>query len=465
MTVVSRQSSRRRNADKPWISALRRVFPSVRFASPALPLFTTYLALLFLIPSSLIFLPLGGIGTPAVVLSLAILLWYIASWVAGKVVPSGAGRPMRHAMIAFGAAALASFVAAMTRDITSVEALSADRALILVIAWAGLVVVVSQSITRYDQLETLMRRAVLFGCIVAAIGILEFFVGINITNYIQIPGLSPNITYSTLLSRGSFNRPSSTAVDPIEFSVVMAMLLPFALQQALDISRTGWLRKWCPVVLLAFAIPVGVSRSGIVGAAVVLVVLAPTWKARQRRGLLAASVVGLGVLKVAAPGLIGTLYGYFAGLFGTSSEGSVESTRVSAFSLDWPYIAARPIFGRGWGTFLPQVYSWTDDMYLLSLISIGVAGLLCLLLIFLAGIRCGVRGRRNTQDQQRRAFGQALVASIAVAAVTSATFDSLGFPMFAGLLFLILGIAGAYDGIIFAEQDALSELLSLTESY
>ncbi|MFP5248782.1 MAG: O-antigen ligase domain-containing protein, partial [Acidobacteriota bacterium] len=62
-------------------------------------------------------------------------------------------------------------------------------------------------------------------------------------------------------------------------------------------------------------------------------------------------------------------------------------------------------------------------------------------------------------DPIRRHFGQALVAAIAVAIVTSATFDSLSFPMFSGLIFLVLGIAGAYDGIMTAE-DYASALLS-----
>ena len=76
------------------------------------------------------------------------------------------------------------------------------------------------------------------------IGIAEFYTGINITNYIHIPGLSPAVNVNSLLDRNGFNRPSSTATQPIEFGVVMAMLLPFALQQAFDPARTGRLRKW-----------------------------------------------------------------------------------------------------------------------------------------------------------------------------------------------------------------------------
>lgn len=440
-----------------WALAWRRAFPGARV--DAVTLVSLYLAALLFIPSSLIFRPLGGTGTPATILSLLILLWYAASWLTGKVIPSGAGRPVRLAVLAFALAVLASFVAAMTRTIPEVETLSAERGLITVLSWSGLIVVLSQGISRYEQVEMIMRRAVVFGSVVSLIEIFEFYSGINVTNYVQIPGLSLNLDYSTLLTRGSFYRPSSTAVDPIELGVSMAILLPFALHQALDPTRSSRIRKWLPVALIGFAIPLSVSRSGIIGAAIALLVLVPTWTPRQRRGFLVALLPALVLVKVSASGLLSTLGTYFTGLFSTAGEGSVYSTRIAAFSLDWPYIARSPFFGRGWATFLPDTYSWTDNMYLLILIETGIVGLICMILLYLAGLQCGGAGRRKAHDPLRRHFGQALVAAIAVAIVTSATFDSLSFPMFSGLIFLVLGIAGAYDGIMTAE-DYASALLS-----
>jgi O-antigen ligase len=439
------------------------VFPRARL--DIVTLVTVYLAALLFIPSSLIFGALGGAGTPATLVSLLILLWYGASWLTGKVVPSGAGRPIRLAILAFSLAVLASFVAAMTRAIPGVETLGAGRGLIQVLSWSGLVVVLSQGISRYEQIEIIMRRAVVFGSVIAAIEIFEFYTGINVTNYLHIPGLSVNVDFSTLETRGVFYRPTSTATDPIEFSVAMVTLLPFALHQALDPARFigvhRWLRirRWLPVILIGFAIPAGVSRSGIIGAAIALLLLVPTWNPRQRLGFLVALLPGLAVVKIAAPGLLGTLGSYFAGLFDSAGDGSVYSTRVAAWSLDWQYVAERPIFGRGWGTFLPATYSWVDDMYLTVLVSAGVVGMICLILLYLTGIQCAASGRRKTQDPIRRHFGRALVAAIAVVAVTSATFDSISFPMVAGLTFLVLGIAGAYDGIMAAEKHA-SELLA-----
>jgi polysaccharide biosynthesis protein PslJ len=415
--------------------------------NPVLPL-TVYLGLLTLIPSTLVFEPLGGIGTPAMVLSLLILLWYLGSWIIGGMPSVSGGRPVRIAMFIYGLAVLASFVAAMTRNVSELEVLAADRGLITIIAWGGLIVVVAGTITRYHDLEKLMRRAVLFGSIIGALEIFEYYTGINVAYYIHIPGLSSSVGLSGVLDRNGLNRPASTATQPIELSVVMAMLLPFAIQQALDPTRRGRLRKLLPICLLIGAIAMALSRSGIVGAAVALLVLVPTWSARRQLNFVAAAAVGLGVLKAAAPGLLGTIGTYFAGLTGSSDSDISISTRTADYAAAATYIEQRPIFGRGFETFLPQLYRFIDNTYLMSIIETGFVGLITLLGVYLAGIHCAAIGRRHAQNQREREFGQAVVASIAVVLVASATFDAESFPMLTGLFFLVLGVAGSYHSIM-----------------
>ncbi len=97
-------------------------------------------------------------------------------------------------------------------------------------------------------------------------------------------------------------------------------------------------------------------------------------------------------------------------------------------------------------------------MYLNILITTGIVGLVSLLVLYLAGIHCAAAGRKRAQGEARRGLGQALIASISVACVGSATFDALDFPMFAGLLFLMLGSAGAYLTIMTKQDESLSVL-------
>jgi hypothetical protein len=414
----------------------------------AVQLFTIYAALLMLIPATLIFAPLGGEGTPALVFSVVVLLWYILSWITGQLEPSGGGRLVRIAMLLFSLAVLVSFVAAMTRDISSEEALAADRALLWLISGVGLVVVAAEAITDYQRLDVLLRRLVILGSIVAVIGILQFR-GIDLTRFMHIPGLTVNQQAGVAdLSRGGHIRPNGTTTQPIEFGVVMAMLLPIALQQAFDPSRGTRFRRWAPVVLIGVAGPLTVSRSAILGLIAGLVFLFPTWRGRRKFNALIVFIGCLGAIHLLVHGLIGTFFGLFQGIF-NGQDASVNA-RTADYSGVSQYIAQRPVFGRGIGTFLPDLYRFTDNMYLLATVEIGLVGVLLMIFLFIAGIRSAAAGRRRTTDEHQREIGQAFVATMIVAMVSSFTFDSLTFPMFSGLFFLLLGCSGAYCGIMTA---------------
>lgn len=425
-------------------------------------LLTVYGFLLFLIPAVLIFAPLGGEGSPALVFSVCILLWFLASWVTGRIEPSGGGRFVRVAMLVFSLAVLASFVAAMTRDITQTEVLAADRALLWLLSGIGLVVVITEAVRDYERLEVLLRRFVVLGSVIAVVGILQSR-GFDLTKYIRSPGLTVNTQdVLALMSRGGKVRPQSTASQPIEFSVVMAMLLPFAIQQAFQDRYGGWFRRWAPVALIALAGPLTVSRSGILGIAAALLVLLPTWPVRRILGAFGAIVAAIGLLRIASHGLITTLLQLFQGIF--NGQDSSVNARVADYSGVAQYIAERPIFGRGFGTFLPLLYRYTDNMYLLATVEIGVVGVLAIVLLFWSGIRSAWVGRRMATQLRQREIGQALIAAMAVAVVASATFDSFTFPMFSGLFFVVLGCCGAYCSIMNAEAHGVTPVIVLSPS-
>jgi O-antigen ligase len=238
--------------------------------------------------------------------------------------------------------------------------------------------------------------------------------------------------------------------------VVMAMLLPFALQQAFDPERTGRIRKWLPVALLFFAIPMSLSLAGIVGLAVAILWIIPTWPPKRRKPAWFVLLLGVASLKVVAPGLIGTFAEYFGGLGGSSNSDVSVSTRTADYVADFKYIVERPFFGRGFGTFMPALYRYTDNTYLLGLVEFGIIGVLALLILYFAGMHCAAAGRHLTSDQRQQELGQAMIASIMVGVVSGATFDALTFPMFSGLLFLILGCCGAYYGLMRAQSQGLT---------
>lgn len=414
----------------------------------ATAILTVYLVLAFFIPSNLALPALGGVGTPANVFALLGLLWYLATWLGGRILPAPGTRLVRVAMCVLAVAVLMAYIADASRESSHQEVLGADRGLIGFMVWVSLVVLTSAGIQERGRLDVLMRRVVVMGTIVAAIGYYDFFSATNIADSIHIPGLQTSVAQVTAMDRGSFTRPRSTTAQPLEFGGMLAILVPFAIQQAFDPVRRHLhvVRRWGPVLIMAGALPLTVSRTSIIGMLLIALVMVPRWKPQRRwaaLGLMTASVAGF---KVIIPGLIGTITTLFA-TFINNSDSSTQARTVK-YSAIVPYLEERPLFGRGFGTFTPDLYFFTDNQYMLTLAEMGLLGLIALFTLFITGIHQGGSIRRLARTESDRELGQAFFASALVALVISATFDSLSFPMFAGMFFLTLGAGGSYLGFI-----------------
>lgn len=414
----------------------------------ATTILTGYLALAFFIPSNLTLPALGGVGTPANVFALLGLLWYVASWLTGRIVPAPGTRGPRLVMCLLSAAVLMAYLADATRGGSHEEILGADRGLIGLLVWVSLVVLASAGIQDRDRLDTLLRRLVVMGTVVAAIGYYDFFASTNIADSISIPGLHASVAQISAMDRGSFTRPRSTTAHPLEFGGMLAILVPFAVHQAFDPVRrhAGALRRWAPVAVMGGALPLTVSRTSIIGAALVVLVMVPRWKPQRRWTAIGLLVASVGVFKVLVPGLIGTITTLFS-TFLSNSDSSTQARTVK-YSAIVPYLRERPLFGRGFGTFTPDLYFFTDNQYMLTLAETGLLGAVALLALFAAGIHHGGAVRRLAVGESDRELGQAFLASAVVGLVISATFDALSFPMFAGMFFLTLGAGGSCLGFV-----------------
>jgi polysaccharide biosynthesis protein PslJ len=402
-------------------------------------LLTGYLVLLMAVPSALVIGPLGAAGAPAGVFATFLFCWYLLA----RLHPAGpldTGRqPVRVAVIVFACATLASYVSASRTTLPLLEQNGADRGLILLSGWLGVALLTADGIDRADRLEALLRRIVIGVTAMAAVGVVEFATGQNFASYILVPGLSVHEAATDFMSIGGQFRVTSTAAQPLEFTAVLLMTLPIAIHQARFAPGALRLRRWLQAGLIALALPMTVSRSGIVGLLIVGAMLFPTWLKRDRargyRLVLGAIVLGW----LADPGVLGS----FTGLISKIGTDSSISSRTSAYSSAVSYIAQHPWLGRGFQTFYPQTYFFIDNQYLTSLIETGFAGLLALITLFATGWVVARSTRRLVGDEQTRDLLQCLAASIAVAAFEFSTFDVLSFVIAPGLTFLLLGCAGA----------------------
>lgn len=401
--------------------------------------FLLFVALVFLLPAGQVLAPLGAAGSPAAILAMAAfavwVLLRVETWRHGL---SAGPQPVRWAMYVFAAAVLASYVAGASRPHLPLETSSSDRGLLSVCGWAGICLLAADGLARRRDLERVLRWLVGGGVLLAVLGLVQEATGQNPLGTFQVPGLVQNQPLEPLVERSNFVRVSATASHPIEFSVVLALVLPLALHLAMTAPRRrGW--WWAGVVVIGAALPLSVARSGVLGAAVGLAVLFAGWNGRQRKVALLLLPLFLVALRAAEPGLLGTIRSLFTNL---GADPSV-SGRTEDYQAVLHYTAQSPWFGRGWSTFLPNIYRTLDNQYLGTLVEAGIVGLLALVALLLTGAGTARGARRAAVDPVDRSLGQALCASLATAAVTLGTFDALGFPMFASVLFLVLGLAGA----------------------
>lgn len=432
-----------------WLPELRSP-SSLRAATGARRVLVLYVLALMLIPANLTIAALGAVGTPALLIGLLALLLWVGAQLNRSHATLSPAQPIRWAMLLFVLTVLVSYVAATIRPIQAVELSSAERGLLLVASWLGIVLLASDGLADVPSIEKLLRVLVVTGGIVAVLGIAQFITGQSLIEGIQIPGLSPNNS-TIIVDRNGFTRAAGTSTHPIEFGVALTMILPFALHFAfLDTTRSKFSRWW-PIAAMAIAIPITISRSALVGVIVVLAFLLPTWPTARRRISYLVITLLAAVIYIAVPGLLGTLTRLFTGIGG---DGSVAS-RTDSYDLAFEFVARSPIVGRGFSTFLPQ-YRILDNQYMALLIEVGIVGTLAVLCLFVVAIRSTLRSRR-VGDARTRSLATSLAAMITAGACSLATFDAFGFAQVSCLIFLGIALAGALDNI-YAREAVFREL-------
>lgn len=410
--------------------------PQIRDAGSPIVL---YICLLFGLPSGLVFAPLGAAGSPASVLGLGFLIWWLNARLVPRLGVSRGTQPIRVGLYAFQIAAATSYLAGSLRPMTSTEASSSTRGVLTVCAWSGIVLVTADGLRSRATVERVLRAVVKAGTFLAVIGIIQFFSGWNPASVINIPGLHVNTAIGGDIARANFTRVQGTAAHAIEFGVVLAMVLPLALHYAWTSNDHKKLR-WASVLAIGFALPMTVSRSAILGLSIDLVVLFISWSPKRRRQVLKVLPFLAVALKLMVPGLLGAIKGLFLNF---SNDPSTQGRKDDYVAVDY-YVSHSPIFGRGISTFIPELYRTLDNAYLGWLIEAGYFGLIILIGLLVLGVGMALNIRTRARgDQDTKDLGTALAAGMLSAAFNFATFDALGFAMCAGLFFLLLGLTGA----------------------
>jgi len=416
----------------------------------AVTLLTCYLVLLMAIPPSLVVGSFGAAGGPAALFAAGLLCCYLPARRHPAFDLDRGRQPVRVAAVIFGCSIVAAYVSANRGALPAPQQSGADRGLIVLAGWLGVLLLAADGIDRPDRLAAMLRRIVLGATAMAAVGMTEFCTGVDISKYIIVPGLSGHAQVTDLASRAGMARVSATAAHPLEFAAVLGMSLPLAIHLARFAPHELRKRRWLQVAVISGAMPLTVSRSAILGLAVVGLVLIPTWPKRDRRRAYLALSGVVALVWLAKPGMLSG----FGALFGQLGTDQSSLSRTGAFSAAAPFVAHHPWFGQGFRTFFPQTYFFVDDQYLTSLIETGIVGAVALVALFATGWFTARSGRLATADAGTRDLGQCLAASVAVGAACSASFDALSFSIASGLCFLLLGCVGAAWRLARAQRGA-----------
>lgn len=361
-------------------------------------------------------------------------------------------RSIRIALAVFLLCVGISYVLAMSRPLPPDELSPADVALVALASWSGTLLLTQDGIHERARLDTLVWRFVACGGVVAALGLVQVFTRQLWVDQLSIPGLSGAAEYA-LSSRGGFPRPAGTAIHPIEYGVLLAMLLPLSLHVAFwHQHRAAWIR-WLPAIAIMAIIPLSSSRSAYLGAGLALVICMVGWTRAQRLRIGAVAAAGVVTILVVAPNFFNGIVRLFTG---ASDDPSVAS-RTDSFTLAFEFIDRNPLFGRGLGTFLPK-YRIFDNQFLLLLVTIGIIGTAAFIAIWATTVLSLAGLRRHETDQGSRDFAMALIAAVTAGFVGLFMFDAFAFPMTIGTLFLVIGIAGGFRRI----TDVARETRALT---
>ena len=398
-------------------------------------LLSLMLCLLMLIPAKLIVPNMTDLGRPALIIAVLMFFWWVVVKFNPRLTMVGP-QPLRWVVLIYVLSLITSYAQGFLRGLTTMEANSADRALLFGAAFVGVALVVADGLPNWDRFRLVFRVFVWCSAFMAVVGLLQFVLWTDVTVYLNVPGLAPKGFVPGFEIRGSGIRVASTTMHYIEFSAVMATALPFAIHFARFSAERRTRQKYFVLALLiAAAIPATVSRTGFVAAALVLIVMIPVWSWRTRYNMLVLGAILMAGLMIIKPGLIGTVWALFTG----ASEDKSITSRTDRYDMVYNYFVQRPWLGRGTGTWVSPQYQYLDNQWFATALMNGLVGVAALALLFITAMTLALLAVRRATRAEDKHLCAALASTILIGVAVGFTFDSFSFTTYTTVLSLMIG--------------------------
>ncbi|KAE8764892.1 O-antigen ligase family protein [Georgenia thermotolerans] len=395
------------------------------------------------IPASVVLAgPLKSNGWPARLMVFWIAAAVALGWVQQK-------RPRRSSPVEYGCWLLllglaCSLAASWLRALDPVEAAGAIRYALVMFPLP--VVALGIAATATPRLCDRLLLALLIGAALSSfVAVAQFVVPFEWSDLFQIPGLDAHGTAQMM--RDEFLRVRGASDHPIEFGVLAGAVTPIGLHFArFGPTRLGRQLAAIGTFVCIAAIPMSVSRSGILVLLLALATYAVVLTGQQRLVALVLGLAGLVMFRATVPGLLGTVLGAFR----NSSEDTSIASRTRAYAAVYDLVESSPVLGYGLGTFRPELYIYLDNQYLMSLVEGGIVLVGCVIVWLLLGLASARGAARRARDAVAASRAQAVLGATLAIGVSGAFFDLFSFGQATIMLFVLVGVAGAlwHDGVL-----------------
>ena len=318
-----------------------------------------FIFLLFVCPSPYVVAALGGSASPAMLIGLVMLGWWAITRITNSVSAAHTRQPTRISTYLLIGSVFASSAAAFARVLPPEEAQAPLRGISIVLSIAGVALFFADGLRNRNDIEKIVAALVLGGTFVGIIGLLQFATGNDIAPFLKLPGLSAVNDFTFISERNGLLRVSGTAYHPIEYAVVLCVIWPFALRNAvMNWTKKGRLVSLLPFTIISAALPTALSRTSVIALGAIIGTIWFTWSARRRLRFIMSVSFGVSLLFIFAPQVPKVLIE----LFTKANEDISISTRTEDYTKAAEFIRASPLFGRGIKKFTPGRYFFLDNL-------------------------------------------------------------------------------------------------------
>lgn len=345
------------------------------------------------------------------------------------------------------AVAFVSILINLSDLIANDELTLATKKFSLLLAYVGFFLIVV-SVVRPTEVQPFITLWICVSCVTAVGAIWQYRTGANLF-YDWTAKVLPSPFTVSAPPTGAASGPvvvTGPALHSLALTTMLTLPLPFVVQRILAGTTRRQQIVYAFAALLLLAASVATARKSAVVIPIVLLGVLTLYRPRQMWRLAPLGVVFVLATQTLAPGALSSLR-YRA--FGNNPyQEQSTSDRTSDYAALVPDLVARPVLGKGWGTYDPDRYRILDNQWLLLAVETGVMGVLAFLGILSA---CWLMAHRLAlrQRAERAPPAVAAAAGIVAFAVAAALYDVLSFvqPMY--LLFFIVALT-----IIIAERES-----------